>query len=59
VITLRSMRGGCWTPTPIRAAATCCGRWAPIFAGHMTGQQARIELMLAIGDVVEAGRYEH
>jgi L-asparaginase/Glu-tRNA(Gln) amidotransferase subunit D len=40
-----------------------------IFADHMTGQQARIELMLAIGvhgrdldairEVIEAGRYEH
>jgi L-asparaginase/Glu-tRNA(Gln) amidotransferase subunit D len=40
-----------------------------IFADHMTGQQARIELMLAVGvhggdvqairSVVEAGRYEH
>ncbi len=39
-----------------------------IFADHMTGQQARIELVLAIGvhgadlgavrAVVEAGRYE-
>jgi L-asparaginase/Glu-tRNA(Gln) amidotransferase subunit D len=38
-----------------------------IFADHMTGQQARIELMLALGtyggdlarvrEVVEAGRY--
>jgi L-asparaginase/Glu-tRNA(Gln) amidotransferase subunit D len=44
------------------------GRGA-IFGDHMTGQQARIELMLAIGlhggdvqavrEVVEAGRYEH
>jgi L-asparaginase/Glu-tRNA(Gln) amidotransferase subunit D len=40
-----------------------------IFADHMTGQQARMELMLALGvhggdveairNVVEAGRYEH
>jgi L-asparaginase len=69
VITSRSLRGRVLDTYAYPGGGHMLREMGAIFADHMTGQQARIELMLAIGvhgddvqairDVVEAGRYEH
>ena len=69
VITSRSPRGRVLDTYAYLGGGHGLREMGAIFADHMTGQQARIELMLAIGvhggdleavrNVVEAGRYEH
>ena len=69
VITSRSQRGRVLDTYAYEGGGHQLREMGAIFADHMTGQQARIELMLAIGvhggdldairTVVEAGRYEH
>lgn len=69
VITSRSQRGRVLDTYAYLGGGHQLREMGAIFADHMTGQQARIELMLAIGvhgdrldairKVVEAGRYEH
>lgn len=69
VITSRSLRGRVLDTYAYPGGGHELREMGAIFADHMTGQQARIELMLAIGvhggdveairNVVEAGRYEH
>lgn len=69
VITSRSLRGRVLDTYAYLGGGHELREMGAIFADHMTGQQARIELMLAIGvhgedlegirNVVEAGRYEH
>ncbi|HEX6373221.1 MAG TPA: asparaginase [Longimicrobium sp.] len=69
VITSRSLRGRVLDTYAYPGGGHMLREMGAIFADHMTGQQARIELMLAIGvhdgdveairTVVEAGRYEH
>jgi L-asparaginase len=69
VITSRSLRGRVLDTYAYPGGGHMLREMGAMFADHMTGQQARIELMLAIGvhgddvaairDVVEAGRYEH
>ena len=69
VITSRSLRGRVLDTYAYPGGGHQLREMGAIFADHMTGQQARIELMLAIGvhggdveairNVVEAGRYEH
>jgi L-asparaginase len=68
VITSRSLRGRVLDTYAYPGGGHELREMGAIFADHMTGQQARIELMLAIGvhggdvdairSVVEAGRYE-
>ncbi|HEX2080997.1 MAG TPA: asparaginase [Longimicrobium sp.] len=68
VITSRSQRGRVLDTYAYPGGGHELREMGAIFADHMTGQQARIELMLALGvhggslnairDVVEAGRYE-
>jgi L-asparaginase len=68
VITSRSLRGRVLDTYAYPGGGHELREMGCIFADHMTGQQARIELMLAIGvhggdlaairGVVEAGRYE-
>lgn len=68
VITSRSLRGRVLDTYAYSGGGHELREMGAIFADHMTGQQARIELMLAIGvhdddlasirGVVEAGRYE-
>ena len=67
VITSRSLRGRVLDTYAYPGGGHELREMGAIFADHMTGQQARVELMLAIGvhgrnldairDVVEAGRY--
>lgn len=69
VITSRSLRGRVLDAYAYPGGGHELREMGAIFADHMTGQQARIELMLALGihgddveavrTVVEAGRYEH
>jgi len=69
VITSRSLRGRVLDTCACAGGGHVLREMGAIFADHMTGQQARIELMPAIGvygddlesirSVVEAGRYEH
>ncbi|HEX6912926.1 MAG TPA: asparaginase [Longimicrobium sp.] len=69
VITSRSLRGRVLDTYAYPGGGHELREMGAIFADHMTGQQARIELMLAIGvhggdvaairEAVEAGRYEH
>jgi L-asparaginase len=69
VITSRSLRGRVLDTYAYPGGGHELREMGAIFADHMTGQQARIELMLAIGvhggdvgsirSVVEAGRYTH
>jgi L-asparaginase len=69
VITSRSLRGRVLDTYAYPGGGHVLREMGAIFADHMTGQQARIELMLAIGvhgrdlgairEVIEAGRYEH
>lgn len=69
VITSRSLRGRVLDTYAYPGGGHMLREMGAIFADHMTGQQARIELMLAIGvhgrdlgairEVIEAGRYEH
>ena len=69
VVTSRSLRGRVLDTYAYPGGGHELREMGAIFADHMTGQQARIELMLAIGvhggdvesirHVVEAGRYEH
>ena len=69
VITSRSLRGRVLDTYAYLGGGHELREMGAIFADHMTGQQARIELMLAIGvhdddvdairSVVEAGRYSH
>ena len=68
VITSRSLRGRVLDTYAYTGGGHELREMGCIFADHMTGQQARIELMLAVGvhagdlaairAVVEAGRYE-
>jgi L-asparaginase len=68
VITSRSARGRVLDTYAYEGGGHQLREMGAIFADHMTGQQARIELMLALGcyagdvervrDVVEAGRYD-
>jgi L-asparaginase len=68
VITSRSLRGRVLDTYAYAGGGHELREMGAIFADHMTGQQARIELMLALGvhgddvpavrRVVEAGRYE-
>ena len=68
VITSRSLRGRVLDTYAYPGGGHELREMGAIFADHMTGQQARIELMLALGvhggdvpairSVVEAGRYE-
>ncbi len=68
VVTSRSLRGRVLDTYAYPGGGHELREMGAIFADHMTGQQARIELMLAIGvhagdlaairGVVEAGRYE-
>ena len=68
VITSRSLRGRVLDTYAYPGGGHELREMGAIFADHMTGQQARIELMLALGvhngdleairRVVEAGRYE-
>jgi L-asparaginase len=67
VVTSRSLRGRVLDTYAYPGGGHALREMGCIFADHMTGQQARIELMLAIGvhgedlaavrAVVEAGRY--
>lgn len=67
VVTSRSLRGRVLDTYAYAGGGHELREMGAIFADHMTGQQARIELMLALGvhggdleavrDVVEAGRY--
>jgi L-asparaginase len=69
VITSRSLRGRVLDTYAYPGGGHVLREMGAIFSDHSTGQQARIELMLAIGvhgrdlaairDVVESGRYEH
>jgi L-asparaginase len=68
VITSRSLRGRVLDTYAYAGGGHELREMGAVFADHMTGQQARIELMLALGvhgadlsavrRVVEAGRYE-
>jgi L-asparaginase len=68
VVTSRSLRGRVLDTYAYPGGGHELREMGAIFADHMTGQQARIELMLALGvhgsdvaairGVVEAGRYE-
>jgi L-asparaginase len=68
VVTSRSLRGRVLDTYAYAGGGHELREMGAIFADHMTGQQARIELMLALGvhdrdlaairGVVEAGRYE-
>ena len=69
VITSRSLRGRVLDTYAYPGGGHVLRELGAIFADYTTGQQARIELMLAVGvhggdlaairDVVEADRYEH
>lgn len=69
VVTSRSLRGRVLDTYAYPGGGHVLREMGAIFADHTTGQQARIELMLAVGvhgadldairDVVESDRYEH